>query len=163
MAKRIISIWKQLAAAILGLLGFASCGKDEAIEWGMTMYGQPHAYFKALGSVKDEKGKPIEGIRVSITRHNYHPNTAGVIYDENDWYEYDVLYTDSKGKYQLDKSIFEGPDDVVIAFEDVDGEENGGDFASVQATPTVKQTDKGDGLWYGGAFKVESDVKMKKK
>ena len=163
MAKRINSIWKQLAAVLLGLLGFASCGKEEAVEQGLVMYGQPHAYFKAIGSVKDEKGKPIEGIRVSITRHNYYPNTTGVVWQNNNQYEYDVLFTDSKGAYQLNESIFKGPDNVVIVFEDVDGEDHGGNFESVRTTPSVKQTEKGDGMWYGGSFKVESSVKMKKK
>ena len=163
MAKRITSIWKHLAAAVLGLLGFSSCGKEEAVEQALAMYGQPHANFRAIGSVKDEKGKPIEGIRVSITRHNYHPNTSGVTWENNNWYGYDVLYTDSKGAYQLNESIFEGPDNVVIVFEDVDGEDHGGNFESVRTTPSVKQTEKGDGLWYGGAYKVESNVKMNKK
>ena len=163
MAKRIDRIWKQLAAVVLGLLGFASCGKEAGIEYGLAMYGQPHAYFKAIGSVKDASGKPIEGIRVAITRHNYHPNTPGVIYDQNHWYYYDTLFTDSKGAFQLSESIFEGPDDVTVVFEDLDGEEHGGDFKSVTTTPSVKQTDKGDGLWYGGAFEVESNVEMKKK
>ena len=166
MVKRINGIWRQLAAAILGLLGFASCSKDFVSGEGgdmMVMYGQPHAYFKAIGSVKDEKGKPIEGIRVSITRHNYYPNTTGVVWQNNNQYEYDVLYTDSKGAYQLNESIFKGPDNVVIVFEDVDGEDHGGNFESVRTTPSVKQTEKGDGMWYGGSFKVESSVKMKKK
>ena len=165
MAKRINSIWKHLAAAILGLLGFASCGKEEAIEQQqfLAMYGQPHAYFKAIGSVKDEKGKPIEGIRVSITRHNYYPNTTGVTWEHNNQYGYDLTYTDSKGAYQLIESIFKCPDNVVIVFEDVDGEDHGGYFESVRTTPSIKQLEKGDGMWYGGAFKVESNVKMKKK
>ena len=163
MAKRIDTIWKLLAAAVLGLLGFASCGKEEAVEQILAMYGQPHAFFKAIGSVKDEKGKPIEGIRVSITRHNYHPNTSDVTWVNNNSYEYDVLYTDSKGAYQLIESIFEGPDNVVLVFEDIDGDDHGGNFESVRTTPSVKQTEKGDGLWYGGAFEVKSNVKMKKK
>ena len=155
MAKRINTIWKQLAAAILGLLGFASCGKEEVTDQFIAMYGQPHAYFKAIGSVKDEKGKPIEGIRVSITLHNnyYFPNQ----------YAYDLTYTDSKGAYQLTESLFQCPDNVVIDFEDVDGEDHGGYFESVRTKPSIKQVEKGDGMWYGGAYKVESNVKMKKK
>ena len=164
MARIINSFWKHLAAAVLGLLGFASCGKEEVFNDHMlAMYGQPHADFKAMGSVKDEKGKPIEGIRVAIRLHNYHPNTAGVIYDQNHWYDYDTLYTDSKGAFELSKSVFEGPDDVTIVFEDIDGEEHGGLFKSVEDTPSVKQTVKSKDFWYGGAFEVESNVKMKKK
>ena len=134
-------IWRQLAAVILGLLGFSSC---ERIGWGVCMYGEPHADFKALGTVSDENGKPIEGIRVAIQQHRHYENTSGVIYDQNDWYENDTLYTDDKGAYQLIRSVFESPNDVKIVFEDIDGEENGGEYTSAEATPEVKRTKKGD-------------------
>ena len=127
------------------------------------MYGEPHADFKALGTVRDENGKPIEGIRVAIRQHRHYENTSGVIYDQNDWYENDTLYTDDKGAYQLIRSVFESPNDVKIVFEDIDGEENGGEYTSAEATPEVKRTKKGDNSWYGGAFEVQADVKLKKK
>ena len=146
-------VWKKLAAAILGLLGFASCGNVENIENVAVEYGQPHADFKALGSVTDETGGPIEGIRVAVTRHKHF---------QSDWYEHDTLFTDDKGAYLLNETIFEGPDDVKIVFEDVDGEDHGGSFESVEATPSVTQTKKGDGNWYDGAFEVEANVVMKK-
>ena len=34
---------------------------------------------------------------------------------------------------------------------------------SSEATPEVKRTKKGDNSWYGGAFEVQADVKLKKK
>ena len=85
MKNGIINIWKQLAAVILGLLGFSSC--DIEIGGGMVMYGSPHSDFKAQGTVSDENGKPIEGIRVAIRQHRHYENSADVIYDQNDWYE----------------------------------------------------------------------------
>ena len=166
MVKRINGIWRQLAAAILGLLGFASCSKDIVGGEGgdiMVMYGQPHADFKVIGSVKDKQGKPIEGIRVAITRHNYYPNSTGVFLDRNHWYYYDTLYTDSKGEFLRDETVSDQPDDVVIVFEDVDGEEHGGLFETVKTTPSVTRTKKEEGFWYRGAFEVKSNVKMKKK
>ena len=147
-------IWKQLATAILGLLGFASCGKVDNIDNFAAEYGQPHADFKALGTVADETGGPIEGIRVAITRHKRY---------QSDWYEHDTLFTDDKGAYLLNETIFEGPDDVKIVFDDIDGEENGGSFESVESTPAVTQTKKGDGNWYDGAFVVEANIMMKKR
>ena len=157
------SILKRLAAAILGLLGFASCGKVENIIESPDMYGEPHADFKVLGTVTSETGDPIEGIRVAVTRHNHYDNTPYVIYSQNDWYEHDTLFTDDKGAYLLNETIFEGPDDVKIVFEDVDGEEHGGSFDPVETAPAVTQTKKGDGNWYEGAFEVEANVVMKKK
>ena len=60
-------------------------------------------------------------------------------------------------------SKVESPNDVKIVFEDIDGEENGGEYTSAEATPEVKRTKKGDNSWYGGAFEVQADVKLKKK
>ena len=154
------NVWRQVAAVILGLLGFSSCIK---IGWGTVEYGQPHADFKALGTVTDEAGKPIEGIRVAIRQHRHYANTSDVIYDKNDWYEDDTLYTDDKGAYLLNRSVFAAPQDVTIVFEDVDGEEHGGEFAPAKATPEVKRTKKGDKSWYGGTFEVEADARLMKK
>ena len=161
MKNGIINFWKQLAAVILGLLGFSSC--DIEIGGGMVMYGSPHSDFKAQGTVSDENGKPIEGIRVAIRQHRHYENSADVIYDQNDWYENDTLYTDDKGAFQLIRSVHVRPDDVKIVFEDIDGEENGGEYASAEAAPEVARTKKGDNSWYGGTFEVQADVKMKKK
>lgn len=153
-------IWKSLAATALGLLGFASC---EKIGIGLCMYGQPHADFKALGTVSDGSGKPVEGIRVAVRQHRHYENSSSVIYDQNDTYEDDTLYTDQNGKFQLEKTVFSSPDDVTIVFEDIDGAENGGEFEKAEATPEVVRTKKGDKNWYDGAFEVKADVKLKKK
>jgi len=126
------------------------------------MYGEPHADFKALGSVSDENGKPVEGIRVAVRQHRHYENSESVIYDQNDWYEDDTVYTDTKGNYEMYKSVFDSPDEVNIVFEDVDGPENGGEFAKTEASPEVKRTKKGDKSWYGGAFEAKADVTMKK-
>jgi len=155
-------IWKQLAAAVLGLLGFASCNKEVNIDNMMVMYGQPHADFKAIGAVTDQSGKPIEGIRVAVTQHRHYANTTHVYYDQNDWYEYDTLYTDNKGLFELNKSVFDAPTDVTIVFEDIDGDEHGGTFETAKATPDITRKEKGSG-WYNGAFEVEAKVKMRKK
>ena len=149
-----------LLGTLLGWLGFSSC---EYIGGGLTMYGEPHADFKAAGKVTDKDGKAIEGIRVAIQRHRHYENTPGVIYDQNDWYENDTLYTNENGLYELRRSIFSKPDDVTLVFEDIDGEEHGGSFVSQTASPEIKQTKKGDKSWYTGAFAVEADVTLEKK
>ncbi len=144
------SIWKILATAVLGLIGFSSC---VSVTEGLEMYGQPHSDFKALGSVNDEKGNPIEGIRVAIQRHK----GFGSKFDN------DTVYTDSKGAYLLEKELFSAPDAVTVTFEDVDGEKNGGEFESATASPAIQQTKKGDGAWYSGTFQAEANAVLKKK
>ena len=154
------NILRSLAATALGLLGFSSCN------WlgiGVCMYGEPHADFKAIGSVTDNAGKPVEGIRVAVKQHRHYENTSSVIYDQNDWYDADTVFTDSSGSYELVKSVFDAPHDVSVVFEDIDGAENGGEFETAIAMPEIKRTKKGDKSWYGGAFEVRADVVLKKK
>ena len=148
-----------LLGALLGLLGFSSC-----IDIGgmRCEYGEPHIDFRASGKVTDASGKGIEGIRVAVRQHRHYENSPGVIYDQNDWYFDDTLYTDSGGQYMLKRRAFSRPDDVTIVFEDIDGEEHGGQYAPKSAKPEVKQVQKRDNRWYGGGFAVEPDVKLDK-
>lgn len=144
MIVRIKNTWKHLLTIIFGLLGFASCEP-------MLMYGTPHADFKALGTVKDEAGKPVEGIRVAVRQHRHYENVD------------DTLFTDASGAWLLQRSVFDGPDDVTIVFEDIDGDAHGGEFNPAEAKPEVKRTKKGDRNWYNGAFEAKEDVVLKKK
>lgn len=53
---------------------------------------------------------------------------------------------------------------VTISFEDVDREENGGEFVSTEVTPKRNRTKDGDGTGsYQGAFYVHADVQLKMK
>ena len=160
MNGKVKSIFRSLAATVLGLLGFSSCG------WlgiGVCMYGEPHADFKAIGTVKDNTGKPVEGIQVAVRQHRHYENTSSVIYDQNDWFDSDTVFTDSSGSFELTRSVFDAPNDVTVFFEDIDGEENGGEFEKAEANPEVKRTKKGDKSWYGGAFETRADIVLKKK
>ena len=164
-----------LLGALLSLLGFASCdgilgdlrtrggGKNGG---GMVcMYGSPTVNWHASGRVTDASGKGIEGIRVAIRAHKYMANTPGVIYDQNDWYYDDTLYTDANGNYKLEKHLtsFSAPDDATVVFEDVDGLSNGGLFESQTLTPKIEQVKKGDGAWYNGDYAIEANAKLTKK
>ena len=156
MKNGVKQIWKYLAAGIMGLLGFASCGKSLADDSNNSaMYGPPpNADYKVLGTVSDEDGRPIKGIRVSV-RLKYSPWSKDVE---------ETLYSDDKGAYQLLTRSLDGLPPVTISFEDVDGEENGGEFESTEVTPEVKRTKDGDGTGsYQGAFEFLADVQLKKK
>lgn len=145
-------IWKHLAAGIMGLLGFASCGKIDNILKPRYMYGQPYANFKALGTVRDEDGNPIKGIQVIVRQHWSHLEPAD-----------NKLFTDAEGTYQLIRDVFDGLESVTVTFEDVDGGENGGDFASAEVSPEVIQSRKGDKDRYNVSFETRADVQLKKK
>ena len=148
-------IWKYLAAGIMGLLGFASCGKSLVDDHDdSAMYGPPpYADYKVMGTVSDEDGKPIKGIRVSVLL-KYSPWSKDVE---------EKLYSDDKGAFQLTRTVDDLPP-VTISFEDVDGVENGGEFVSTEVTPKRNRTKDGDGKGsYQGAFEVQADVQLKKK
>ncbi|MBR3526761.1 MAG: radical SAM-associated putative lipoprotein [Bacteroidales bacterium] len=148
MKSRIYKLSKYLATAILGVLGFSSCGEEIEPE---GMYGSPYASFKALGTVKDEAGKPIEGIMVSV-RTNW---------DEN-YFTADTVYTDASGAYlhSHDQAIFPT---ITLVFEDVDGAEHDGEFKSTEVTPDFKKVADGDGSWHKGYFEAKTDIVLKKK
>jgi len=71
-------------------------------------YGMPESEFEIYGKVTDKTGQPIENIR--ITNQNYS----------------DTLHTNSIGKFHLKFLGYQG---TRLKFEDIDGEENGGEFA----------------------------------
>ena len=158
-------LWRRLVAAVLGLLGFASCSKEvyEERDNYLVMYGQPQADFKLIGNVTDESGKPIKDISVTVKYHWHIPNQPWVIYDKNDFYHDVNINTDVKGTYQLSESIMDRPTDLTLVFEDIDGPENGGDFAPAEATPSITQTRDASGAWFLGAYEAKADVVMKKK
>lgn len=77
-------------------------------------YGVPYATFEIKGKVVDSEGNPLKGIEV---------------YGE-DIYEYMRVKTttDEDGSFNLVQPEWLPAGEADICFEDVDGEENGGDF-----------------------------------
>ena len=72
------------------------------------------AEFEINGIVTDSSNKPIQNIRI-IKQEGRHTEPG------------DTLYTNSQGKYAFK---FWGPDFVRLKVDDIDGEENGGEFES---------------------------------
>ena len=162
------SLLSRLCAAVLALLGFASCEKFNDIR---CEYGTPSVDFKVKGTVTDETSKPLEGIRV-IVRTNYDnfPTPQESFVDDLGRYHVyggdDTLYTDVKGRYESHElnSVFIASQKVY--FDDVDGGKNGGAFESDSVelkTAPNRQYQKGDGHWYNGGYEYTVDVQLQKK
>lgn len=142
---------------ILALLGFSSC--DNTVIGGMAMYGQPHADFTVKGTVTDEDGNPVEGIRTVVDSYLEWTDHAGYEYSQLDLT--DTLYTGSDGKVQMKSSIFDAGR-LVVTLTDVDGEMNGGTFEEqVIEDLQVNKTKEGEG-WYTGAYEAEFKATLKK-
>ena len=144
---------RRLGAAVVSLLCFASCSPSldsDADEFQyMTAYGSPNATYRMVGSVKDDSGKPLKGIQVVST------------FGESTWMRRDTTYTDSDGHYSSYMNTYPAKT-VTVDFNDVDGADNGGEFESKSVTVDPVQIEKGKG-WNTGVYKVESDVRLKKK
>lgn len=127
---------------LLSLLGFASaCSdkeKDEDQNGNLCMYGCPSVTFSVKGTVTNEAGQPIPGIRVGIKD------------------TYPTLLTDDKGGFAFTKetAVFL-PEPAVMQFTDVDGAENGlYDPKEVEISFT-RNPDVAAGEWYRGDFTAE--------
>ena len=146
--------WQWLLGSVLALLGFGSCNKENIIDNGLAMYGQPTALYRVIGTVKNASKKPVQGIRVVIAPSHYSQ-------EDND-----TLYTDAAGRFEKDQLKYTWPDelkDVTVRFEDVDGAENGSYRTKElkRSDIQVEQADKGKG-WFSGWFTVTADAVLEK-
>ena len=104
-------------------------------------YGVPYATFEIKGKVVDSDGNPLEGIEV---------------YGE-DIYEHmrQKAVTAEDGSFHLVQPNWFPAVEADICFEDVDGEENGGDFGKKTETVKLTQTEDGEGHWNDGVYSSE--------
>ena len=142
---------------LLGAFGmFAACNNpdDTPVEYGM-----PYADFELKGTVTSSvTSEPIQNIRV------VYPHFSESEY-ENLPLEYkfsgDTTYTDQNGKYTL---AFGGSTWAQhrLKFEDIDGEENGGQFLrkEIQVGFTSADRVKAGQGWYEGKFAKTQDVEL---
>lgn len=137
----------KLWAGLFLLFGFTltDCQKD--------MYGSPHADFEVKGKVTDEAGTPVEGIRVSVK-----PAEGG---------DYPSMssQTGAAGEYQMSERRWMYLDiSLNVIAEDIDGEANGGEFATQIIPIELKKSDftGGDGDWCNGKAKKTLTLRSKK-
>ena len=151
--------YNAVLTALLSMLGF-SCSLDEPDEYGSTPveYGAPHADYILKGTVTDEAGTTIKGIKTSLKE--VYQTEEGAHY-----YGMDSIQTNESGNYQL-KYRGMPYDGTKLIVEDIDGEANGGEFLSdtldIDYNKAVK-VGEGDNHWYAGKYEVTTDVKLKKK
>ena len=138
--------YNALLTALLAMLGYESCSLNSPDE-----YGTPTVDYQVKGFVTDLQGTPIQGIKVRAP-YNF------------DGSEGQNVLTDENGRFELDE-FHSGLNDKLIV-EDIDGEDNGGEFQSdtikVRDLPK-KEVEKGDGSWYMGKYEVTAKIKLKLK
>lgn len=112
----------------------------------VCMYGVPEATYHLQGTVRNEKGAPVEGIGVGsyYARDN---GTSGY-----------VDTTDADGHYKVTVRHFSPGENIPLDFRDIDGWEHGGYHDTVVEIETRGVPLTGGGGWYCGEGTVTQDV-----
>lgn len=135
-----------LKAVVLPLLAaaFCSCALGET-DVMSSLDEEPVANYQVMGTVSDEAGAPVYGIRVIA---DYSSSTA------------DTLYTDREGRFS---KFLSAPRVAMfrLTFTDVDGQANGGGFKPKTLNVKPFRTEMASGL-RGGSFIVSADVVMER-
>lgn len=150
-----------LLGSLLALLGFESC--DNVVETGEE-YGAPYATYQIRGTVTNEGGEPIEGIKGRLGVEVTNPDGSKTLH-----FEYgDSALTDRLGHLNIDNisetTHFLVPGNTYIELSDTDGEANGGEFATdvINLEDMKKeQLEKGE-RWYRGKFEYSFERKLGK-
>ena len=152
--------WKKVNNILLGsfmaALGFEACnnGNDNG-DVDIAMYGVPVTRFQIVGSVTNESGQPLEGIKARVGF-----KTDYVVGDQHfDYCAIDSAVTDAKGELKMESGEYDPYVSMVLT--DEDGEQNGGEYL----TDTLnlndmkkEQAEKGK-----GSYKLTFTHQMKKK
>ena len=148
-----------IAGAILSLLGFTSCDKEDFgdnYREARAEYGMPHATFKVIGEVKAaDSSKPIEGIVVRFSRED----------DNNRTWETAEFKSDKDGKVDGSTQAWPSEEGIMLTFEDIDGDENGGQFApdTLRAKDLqIKFVENPEKGWNKGVYYITFEKKLKK-
>lgn len=111
--------------------------------------GPETASYKVTGTVADEDGKPLKGIQV----------VSVFEYDESSFT--DSMFSDKDGKFE--KSYTCSPcKSVEFTFNDIDGESNGGSFATLTVKADVKRIENAKGS-FAGSYLVSYDARLSHK
>ena len=127
------------------LLGFGAVACDNGMH-DQVEYGCPTMTFSLKARVIDEAGNPIAGIEVQTKRHDF----------------YSGNFSDAKGNIDLTTGMWPNTN-IDVIFTDVDGEENGGEFETLELniSDKVEKVKEGDGRWYNGEYAADlGDVTM---
>lgn len=105
---------------LLAMLGFSCDGLDSEEP---VMYGALTPHFYINGTVTDQTGTPIEGIKTSLKQVTKSDDFTHVS-------NLDSMQTHEMGLYEFQCTPWSILRDVKLIVEDIDGEAHGGEFLS---------------------------------
>jgi len=142
MKKSIIKSFDKVILLILGI---------SPILYACPKYGEPIATYELKGIVTNkETTRPIKHIQITT---------------DTDRYRKDTLYTDSRGQYNYKFVDYLWDRPLHLKFEDIDGEENGGEFITQEMDITFTDADlvkKGKGAWDKGTFVKTQNIELER-
>lgn len=154
MKKLFLKPFDKIVLALLSCIAFFT-GCD-VINPPVAEYGVPTAEFEIKGTITDSiTSQPVKNIRV-IRQYPSAPQYG------------DTLYTDVQGKYQFNFNSFPVDDPTFhLKVEDIDGANNGGEFANKELDVVIADADwiddGDDNSWYYGKAVKTQNIKLKKK
>jgi len=157
MKKQVIKFWDKVIVVLLGVAGaFTGCGKKSDCGCDAPraelMYGPSTAYYGIRGTVTNNaNSKSIPNIRII--------RKISADYA-------DTLYTDSKGNYGFDYYWSNVENDILLKVEDIDGQANGGEFATKEISVKLTDAEKEkmeECYQKGGRFFKTQNIELKKK
>ncbi len=127
----------KIIAGLLALIGFAGCDGGFGAD---PEYGSPHADYDIKGRVVNEAGEGVPDIEITVN-----------VDTQTQKYPLGGVTTDTSGNYEIGGEWMT-VSGLTVTAEDVDGEDNGGEFAAEERKFELKTDDfvGGDGHWYDG-------------
>lgn len=165
MKLRFYKWYNVLMASLLTMLGFSSCSSDDDDRGGTALYGVPTVTFRYTGTVSDDSGQPINGVKVVV---NAIEREGG---NDVQFFHLDSTFTDAQGKYVMDTDAFGnvdyelGEDRMMLTFEDADKNRDGGTYANDTVRANEMKAEKmaeSSYFLHTGTYKVEVDKTLKK-
>ena len=146
-----------LFSTALAALGFSSCNLNTPQP---CEYGTPIIKFRVVGQVTDEKGTPIQGIKVPVLRQ------SGIRYHQLSKECNDSAFTDTQGNFTTQVIRDHSIDKQLVVVEDIDGDQNGGKFETDSIKFSELQNKRikpGTGSWNWGEYELSGKIKLQKK
>lgn len=145
MAKNLLTYLNKVLGMVIGALGLTGC---VAVKYGVpdavAMYGCPMARFAAEGTVTNEQGMPIKGVKVTAGERQYMSEES-----------MGKALTDEQGQYHITIDAMFPADSIWLYADDSTGV-----YAGDSARVKVEYEGNGDGMWNMGDGKAEADFRL---
>ena len=147
MAKNLLTYLNKVLGMVIGALGLTGC---MAVKYGVpeavAMYGCPVASFAAEGTVTNEQGEPIKGVKVTAGERQYMSEES-----------MGKALTDEQGQYHITIDAMFPADSIWLYADDSTGV-----YAADSARVKVEYEGNGDEMWNMGDGKAEADFRLKR-